>query len=74
MYIIGGMVNRGYTNNDIDIWIVEKINKSIQVEIEKYFIRLFRCSIHIINVPINEEKWAPVYLYKIYANGLKINY
>jgi len=71
LFIIGGLVNRGFTNNDLDIFIEEKINKGVQIEIEKCFIKMLKCSIHIINCELNEEKWSPVYLYKIYSNGLK---
>lgn len=74
MYIIGGMVNRGYSNNDIDIFIEEKISLYERNEIEKMFITMLKYRIHIINVPLNEEKWAPIYMYKIYQNGQKIIY
>lgn len=74
IYIIGGLVNRGYTNNDIDIWIQEKITKKEKIELEFYFTNMLNYRVHIVNTDINEEKWSPVYLYKIYEQGKKLIY
>ena len=72
IYLIGGIVNRGYTNNDIDIWIEQKISKKEKIDLTNLFMSMFNFRVHIINTDINEEKWSPVYMYKIYEQNKKI--
>ena len=72
IYIIGGLVNRGYTNKDIDIWIKEKLTKKEKIELELLFTDMLNYRIHIINIDINDEKWNPVYMFKIYEHNKKI--
>jgi hypothetical protein len=74
IYLIGGIVNRGFSNNDVDIWIKEKITKKEKIELTNYFMSILNFKIHIINVDLNEEKWNPIYLYKIYQNNKKVIY
>ena len=74
IFIIGGFVNRGYTNSDIDIWIEQKISKKEKIDLEFFFTNMLNYRVHIINADINEEKWSPVYMYKIYEQNKKIIY
>lgn len=74
VYLTGGIVNRGYTNKDIDIWIKEKLSKLQKIELNYFFLDMIKYRIHILNADIDEEKYDNLFLYKIYENGKKIIY
>lgn len=68
IYMTGGVVKNGFSNNDVDFIIFDEISVNDMMDIRKFFTEKigWKCDVGV-SVMVNRE---PVYLYKIYENGI----
>ena len=67
IYLTGGLVKNGFSNNDVDFIIFEGLSNDVYMGIRKYLTSMLNCKVHIgAGVMVERE---PVYLYKIYEGG-----
>lgn len=67
IYLTGGIVKNGFSNNDVD-FIVFDIDKITLNDIRRYISSKISYKTHVGSDVMSERE--PVYLYKIYENGL----
>lgn len=68
IYLTGSIVKNGFSNNDVDFIVFDNIDRLIINDIRKYLTSKLSCKVHVgSSIMIDRE---PVYLYKIYENGL----
>ena len=70
MYLTGGLVKNGWSKHDADIIIFDELQNGMTelIEIKKYFTNLIGWNMDV-GQKIMEQR-EPVYLYKIYENGI----
>jgi len=70
MYLTGGLVKNGWSNHDADIIIFDEIQNGTTelLEMKKYFTNILGWNMDMGQKVM--EAREPVYLYKIYENGL----
>ena len=70
IYLTGGIVKNGFSNNDVDFIVFDEIDNETFVLMKKYFYGIMGCKTHIGKYVMVDRE--PVYLYKIYENGIKL--
>lgn len=68
IYLTGGMVKNGFSNNDIDLIIFEEEDKGRLLEIALYFEKLTGWKVHCGNSVMKERE--PVYCFLLYDGGI----
>ena len=68
IYLTGGIVKNGFSNNDVDFIIFDEINTDQLFNIRSLFNKYLNCKVDVGRQVMIERE--PVYLYKIYENGM----
>jgi hypothetical protein len=67
IYLTGGLVRNGFSNNDVD-FIVFDIGIDEIFQIRQFFNNILKLKVHVGTFVMTNRE--PVYLYKLYENGI----
>jgi len=70
IYMTGGVVKNGFSNNDVDFIVLDPIDRQTLVDIKNYLNLYISCTVHVGSSIMPDRE--PVYLYKVYTNGFLI--